>query len=787
MDMKPSFKICKHYIQGGLTMRKLFTSLVAASIVASSAFVPLSTIADEKNIDFDEPELYHSVNDYTEKEKQLYELLQRHDPIPLSEIQAIVGTYEPVSQEEIDAENKYYAEHYGLGSVRGNNDENTISSSLQTEIAESIATADYDQVDDYGLFNNYIPREHITYMRNDGKKFRIFYEVNENIYYREIDTVPEFSFKGSAKEFAEKYLEENKIGHMMTDIDMTGVDSIYQTAYADGFTVVFYESVPINTRIKAAAEIAASVKDNTGLPVFMSISPADAVKLSDVNTDAVKVYADVNEFITAEYSGAVVINTTFEGSGQNVTHFITPDGVFHAVKSSSSHYEVITEEGKELPVDEINEKLGESGSLESRGDTYLLINKTGSDDVFLELASYEEVCAIQNVFDFRLYTSDMGYTYADQLFVGGDIDDEAFIAEFPELNLTISEYPETFGDMTHCFTLRPALSSMTKSETAYNGVKKLAESGYEYAFSVKLTTGKAAWTYAGKGVSTVFSRADENDDNIVKNYSYFNSLNREELLEEYNLYCREIGKDEIVPLYITEEGIIKDDFIKNHAINMMKHNFAPTHYMLEPSYKWKAERSSYGWNSKAFLSAVNSKLEAGKLEAGRLVSDTEYDLSYYGFDKAENDIEEVRVAYDESRIRIEYQDWTKNVYNNITSIKDAEERVCEFLRCELTLYYSDFFKDFCRNCEGDVPEFDMTWTGCYLSGGSKEFKLDKGDANVDGEVGLADALTILQYIANSQKYPMYEEGFEVADIVGDGDGVTPLDALEIQKWDANIF
>ncbi|SFX58044.1 hypothetical protein SAMN04487832_107163 [Ruminococcus sp. XPD3002] len=426
MDMNPSFKICKHYIQGGLTMRKLFTSLVAASIVASSAFVPLSAIADEKNIDFDEPELYHSVNDYTEKEKQLYELLQRHDPIPLSEIQAIVqaivGTYEPVSQEEIDAENKYYAEHYGLGSVRGNNDD----------------------------------------------------ELNRH---------------------------------------------------------------------------------------------------SDIGTTIMNVSAE---------------------------------------------------------------------------------------------------------------------------------------------------------------------------------------------------------------------------DDVIKNYSYFNSLNREELLEEYNLYCREIGKDEIVPLYITEEGIIKDDFIKNHAINMMKHNFAPTHYRLEPSYKWKAERSSYGWNSKAFLSAVNSKLEAGKLEAGkleagRLRADTEYDLSYYGFDKAENDIEEVQVEYDQSRIRIAYQDWTKSVYNNITSIKDAEERVCEFLRCELTLYYSDFFKDFCRNCEGDIPEFDMTWTGCYLSGGSKEFKLDKGDANVDGEVGLADALTILQFIANSQKYPMYEEGFEVADIVGDGDGVTPLDALEIQKWDANIF
>ncbi len=59
-----------------------------------------------------------------------------------------------------------------------------------------------------------------------------------------------------------------------------------------------------------------------------------------------------------------------------------------------------------------------------------------------------------------------------------------------------------------------------------------------------------------------------------------------------------------------------------------------------------------------------------------------------------------------------------------------------------------------------------------------------GDANSDNSVGLADALTILQYIANAEKYPMTAQEIFNADIVGDGDGVTPLDALEIQKWDA---
>ena len=685
MDTKPSFKICKHYIQGGLTMKKKILSIITTAVMGT-AFIGQAALSVPFNAD-------------------------------------------------------------------------AIAVLVQNEIAESIATADYDQVDDYGLFNNYIPREHITYMRNDGKKFRVFFEENENIYYREIDTVPAFSFKGSAKEFAEKYLEENKIGHMMTDIDMTGVDSIYQTAYADGFTVVFYESVPINTRIKAAAEIAASVKDNTGLPVFMSISPADAVKLSDVNTDAVKVYADVNEFITAEYSGAVVINTTFAGSGQNVTHFITPDGVFHAVKSSSSHYEVITEEGKELPVDEINEKLGESGSLESRGDTYLLINKTGSDDVFLELASYDEVCAIQNVFDFRLYTSDMGYTYADQLFVGGDIDDEAFIAEFPELNLTVSEYPETFGDMTHCFTLRPALSSMTKSETAYNGVKKLAESGYEYAFSAKLTTCKAAWTYAGKGVSTVFSRADENDDNIVKNYSYFKSLNNTQLYEEYKQYREKTERP--LETYVTDEGIIKNDYVKVNAKYIKKGIFGVNGFNIEPLESVMIEK-----NITAQPDYITNEEYPAKHE-------------YLGFDSGYQGEFDIDLSDMGETVSIKPIEALAADTNGTEDTKQAEEVIYECMRCELTIYNSPFFDKYRSEC-------GLVMAGGVLPGKAKEYEEKIGDANVDGEVGLADALTILQYIANSQKYPMYEEGFEVADIVGDGDGVTPLDALEIQKWDAKI-
>ena len=62
-----------------------------------------------------------------------------------------------------------------------------------------------------------------------------------------------------------------------------------------------------------------------------------------------------------------------------------------------------------------------------------------------------------------------------------------------------------------------------------------------------------------------------------------------------------------------------------------------------------------------------------------------------------------------------------------------------------------------------------------------------GDANLDGEVTLADALAILQYVANSEKYPMSDEAIRNADVYDNGDGVTAMDALTIQQRDAKMI
>ena len=59
-----------------------------------------------------------------------------------------------------------------------------------------------------------------------------------------------------------------------------------------------------------------------------------------------------------------------------------------------------------------------------------------------------------------------------------------------------------------------------------------------------------------------------------------------------------------------------------------------------------------------------------------------------------------------------------------------------------------------------------------------------GDANLDKKVTVADAVAILQSIANKDKYALQPEGAANADVSDNGDGITAKDALAIQKLDA---
>lgn len=61
-----------------------------------------------------------------------------------------------------------------------------------------------------------------------------------------------------------------------------------------------------------------------------------------------------------------------------------------------------------------------------------------------------------------------------------------------------------------------------------------------------------------------------------------------------------------------------------------------------------------------------------------------------------------------------------------------------------------------------------------------------GDANVDGQVTIADAVIIMQSLANADEYTLSEDGKINADVV-DYDGITTKDALAVQMYVANVI
>ncbi|MCR4889599.1 MAG: dockerin type I repeat-containing protein [Ruminococcus sp.] len=62
-----------------------------------------------------------------------------------------------------------------------------------------------------------------------------------------------------------------------------------------------------------------------------------------------------------------------------------------------------------------------------------------------------------------------------------------------------------------------------------------------------------------------------------------------------------------------------------------------------------------------------------------------------------------------------------------------------------------------------------------------------GDANDDKDITVADAVAILQYLGNADKYPLTPQQKINADCYNTGDGITPNDALAIQQYDAKLI
>jgi hypothetical protein len=80
----------------------------------------------------------------------------------------------------------------------------------------------------------------------------------------------------------------------------------------------------------------------------------------------------------------------------------------------------------------------------------------------------------------------------------------------------------------------------------------------------------------------------------------------------------------------------------------------------------------------------------------------------------------------------------------------------------------------------------VTDGGIKVGDGGTDVSKVKGDANLDGNVSISDAVLILQYLSNSDKFPLTEQ----AKINGDVDGtpgISGKDAATIQLYDAKVI
>lgn len=83
------------------------------------------------------------------------------------------------------------------------------------------------------------------------------------------------------------------------------------------------------------------------------------------------------------------------------------------------------------------------------------------------------------------------------------------------------------------------------------------------------------------------------------------------------------------------------------------------------------------------------------------------------------------------------------------------------------------------------PDSSTTTTTTAVS--TTDSNIHYGDTNEDGDVNLADAVLIMQTLANPNKYKITKQGKLNADVDENGDGITPNDSFKIQQFVLGII
>lgn len=154
---------------------------------------------------------------------------------------------------------------------------------------------------------------------------------------------------------------------------------------------------------------------------------------------------------------------------------------------------------------------------------------------------------------------------------------------------------------------------------------------------------------------------------------------------------------------------------------------------------------------------------------------TGYDPFFYRDEFTEEEIEEMLSEYVKNNnitASVERKPDSRNIY-----IVPENTDIIEHYRLALDIFEKTGLRPY-----GVMPEGTDN-----ISGGATIDVANSvdGDANCDGTTSISDAVAVLQFLANSEKYPITEQGVFNADT--DFNGITGADAAAIQKLDAGII
>lgn len=179
-------------------------------------------------------------------------------------------------------------------------------------------------------------------------------------------------------------------------------------------------------------------------------------------------------------------------------------------ETAKATYVTITD-GTSLPVAEINSKLsngGQSDTLLYEQDGVYWYGSNGEVDhekAVSVLSEYDNVLSIDTkcIVSVKDSSTRGSYVNIDYLYVDSEIDAEGFIADYPELQLSVPEYSPSEPAVTHLYTFSiGAKIGLINTEDVYNGLKRLMGSGIEYYLDWMVSDNIAPSSEAYKNIYT---------------------------------------------------------------------------------------------------------------------------------------------------------------------------------------------------------------------------------------------------------------------------------------------